>query len=63
MPGPLLLLTTEAAATIKQQWQLNSIPAISPSQDCIFSFFNAAIPGLGSIIAFVLMHRGRFYDT
>lgn len=35
--GPLLLLTSEAAATIKQQWQLNSVSAISPSQDFFFS--------------------------
>lgn len=36
MHGPLLLLTTDAAATIKQQWQLNSISAILPSQDFFF---------------------------
>lgn len=58
--GPLLLLTTEAAATIKQQWHLNSTSTISPSQDFFFSISNAVIPGLGSTILFVLMHRGRF---
>lgn len=62
--GPLLLLTTDAAAMIKQQWQLNNISAISPPKTrFFFPNFNAAISGLGSIILFVLMHSSRFYNT